>query len=690
MIFKYVLLITLFITLSWSANGQSSKEASKQLREKFGEIEEYSFHVGKDSAFYAMFDDLFQMLVVYKKKHGFDSDYNDLSMAYARVMSEKDPLVALEIIESNIENALATENKDALNRNYHEMAVFYQRFGDIEKAAEYFLKSNAMFKKQKDWQAYGYSLIDLGNFYYSIKKFDMARYYYNNAEFVFERNLKGNDLIYAQALVQNNLGLVFMEKKQADSALMCFRNALAIRMKNPANESYYSLSYLYFILAFKELNQEDSIRYYFEKAIQSQRQFKIHDELISSLISYAVYLNSRSKFKEAMDVFGEVSDLLKRYKFDIHYPRYYYNLGHLYHEKTNFDTALYYYLKADSVAQLYHQKDFIKNTNIALIDIYKDLGNYKAAINIYDKYIKNLRDEVHFENSRRDIQIQLKDRKMEDEINREVAEQNHRVIFAQALILVLLVVILVLSVVMGLRFRKQKIEIQKTIQYRDIILSIIGHDLRGPLGSVYSTLELIEMGEVEDVETQQRIIRTANQSLRSAYYLLENLLDWANFQGQRKQIAPEKLALAEIVDNIVLLLGELAKRKSIDIQVQIDPSYSIFADRNMMTAVFRNLLSNAIKFSHPDSTIEVKAEKQNKNIKISFIDHGVGMSKDALKTLQSGEKLQSTLGTKKEKGSGLGLMIITEFVKINKGHFEVESEVGKGTTFTLLLPNAGN
>ena len=112
-------------------------------------------------------------------------------------------------------------------------------------------------------------------------------------------------------------------------------------------------------------------------------------------------------------------------------------------------------------------------------------------------------------------------------------------------------------------------------------------------------------------------------------------------------------------------------------------------DRNLIEIVIRNLLSNAIKFSNPDSVVHVSAVKQEKVVKVSISDQGMGLTDEDIHTiLKEKEKIESRLGTRKEKGTGLGLIVVKEFIQLNNGQLHIESRPGKGTTFSFSLPVA--
>ena len=112
----------------------------------------------------------------------------------------------------------------------------------------------------------------------------------------------------------------------------------------------------------------------------------------------------------------------------------------------------------------------------------------------------------------------------------------------------------------------------------------------------------------------------------------------------------------------------------------------VFADPNALLTIVRNLLHNAIKFSHPAGTITIKARAGDHLVHLTITDTGVGIPPERLQTLFDLSTRQSKEGTAGEKGTGLGLHITKELVNINKGQLSVKSQLGEGTSFTMVFP----
>jgi signal transduction histidine kinase len=179
-----------------------------------------------------------------------------------------------------------------------------------------------------------------------------------------------------------------------------------------------------------------------------------------------------------------------------------------------------------------------------------------------------------------------------------------------------------------------------------------------------------------------------SESAGSIYSLLENLLEWSRTQRGAIPYNPEKVDLCQLTNDILKLSKSSAEKKHIELINNVHPSSTVFADVNMTNTLIRNLISNAIKFTPDDGKIEVGTKDINSAdyIAIYIKDSGLGISKETQEKLFRIDSHVTTLGTNKETGTGLGLILCKEFVDSHSGKIWVESELGQGCTFFFTLP----
>jgi len=197
---------------------------------------------------------------------------------------------------------------------------------------------------------------------------------------------------------------------------------------------------------------------------------------------------------------------------------------------------------------------------------------------------------------------------------------------------------------------------------------------------------LIKDFNVLDKDDMLKYLSSIRNSSKQAYSLLENLLLWARSQTGNIDFQPEILDLRDIVPDVIELLENQAKKKSISISSLIPEHCPIMADKNMIETIFRNLFTNAIKFTPKNGKIVVSIVSHNDQVEISVRDTGVGIAKEDMEFIFKIERKTTTLGTEKETGSGLGMILCKEFVEKHGGKIWVESELGNGSTFKFTIP----
>jgi signal transduction histidine kinase len=166
---------------------------------------------------------------------------------------------------------------------------------------------------------------------------------------------------------------------------------------------------------------------------------------------------------------------------------------------------------------------------------------------------------------------------------------------------------------------------------------------------------------------------------------MDNLLHWAKSQMQAHTLHPQKIILKDLVDEVLHVLYLQAEAKKIQIENNAVNGTSAWADRDMINLVLRNLISNAIKFSPSGARISIGAKELSASAEVYVKDAGKGISTEEMKKIEA-QEFYTTNGTVQEQGTGLGLMLCKEFLVKNKGQLRIESEPGKGSTFTFVLP----
>jgi PAS domain S-box-containing protein len=240
---------------------------------------------------------------------------------------------------------------------------------------------------------------------------------------------------------------------------------------------------------------------------------------------------------------------------------------------------------------------------------------------------------------------------------------------------------------------KLKNELLQTINAeKDKFFSIIAHDLKGPLSAFVAATQIIT-DEIQTMSLEE--IKDITESMRTSatniFSLLENLLEWSRLKRGGMDFVPLKLNLKKNTGDSINVLIESARKKGIEILVNIPDELEIFADSHMFETVIRNLVSNAIKFTAPGGKVSVTALDNNDHfIEIKISDSGIGMTPELKNRLFQINEKTSRTGTGGEPSTGLGLLLCKEFIEKHDGKIWVESEVGMGSTFTFTMPLKSN
>lgn len=273
--------------------------------------------------------------------------------------------------------------------------------------------------------------------------------------------------------------------------------------------------------------------------------------------------------------------------------------------------------------------------------------------------------------------------------------------------IIILLVVFVLVVIFALVYLfialKLKKQLQKSLQLeeylkdsnstKDRLISIIAHDLKNPFSGIISLSSLVLM-DVENIDKAElkNSLRLIRNSAEDAYQMLKNLLEWVVIQQDGIKARQRSVKVYEEYLHIFDLYKEQASKKNITISLSINATHTAYTDPHMLEVVIRNLITNAIKFTNFGGHISVETRVHKDlntaedKISLSVKDNGIGMTEQSIDEIMTSTVFKSNPGTEKEKGTGLGLVIIKEFIAANEGILSVQSSIGKGSTFSLILP----
>ncbi len=237
--------------------------------------------------------------------------------------------------------------------------------------------------------------------------------------------------------------------------------------------------------------------------------------------------------------------------------------------------------------------------------------------------------------------------------------------------------------------RKEIIEkqLRESNATKNKMFSIIAHDLTSPFNSLLGFIDLLKTDfDSLTHEEMEQYINALHVNSKNLFSFVKNLLIWSRSQQNVIQPSPETLLLRREVDRLLDVHRTMAVNKGIRLVNRVPETVRVYMDRNLLDTILRNLISNALKFSYSGNKVEISAIQKGTSVQVIVKDQGVGMDKESVETLFDPERKIKSRGTQNEEGTGLGLLIVKEFVEKSNGTVRVESKPGKGTTFVLTLP----
>lgn len=237
--------------------------------------------------------------------------------------------------------------------------------------------------------------------------------------------------------------------------------------------------------------------------------------------------------------------------------------------------------------------------------------------------------------------------------------------------------------------RRQNEKLKETLEARDKLYSVIAHDLRAPIGTIKMINASVENQKVKIKDPGiRKLFEMINETTEEAFNLLENLLRWTRNQNGKTKVYATVFNLSKVIRQVVSLFSTIAETKGISLHNHALSDIYIHADEDMVKTVLRNLISNAVKFTYPGGQIDIALSQTPEAALVSVKDNGKGIPAHLQTRLLKSNEYITTYGTRNEKGSGLGLVLTHDFLKMNKGKFWFSSQEGIGTTFFFTLPLA--
>ncbi len=544
-------------------------------------------------------------------------------------------------------------------QNLNRLGVYYRSMNLQEDALKLYEEALTISRKANIPVQIGHSLNNIGQIFFYQDQFQESLNYYLEAEKKFLEIGDQEGLAYNY----NGMSLVLAAIGDLEQALATVNKAIKIREKL-GNERQLTVS---------KFNRAD--------ILMSMGDYTNAEPDIMNLYDYGM-ANDKIRAINALEKLVELK--LKTYRYS---------------------QAVTY---AEEAMSLHKEKPFSES----LIEIYQMMYHYffdRGNTIESKKYLglleseRNRLNEIKTKNYLAGLTI----KKQRDEIaslqrEKELMEINNRFKFYLSIVLFLLAFAMFVAFSIYYRYylkqkenliqlkeKQRQIEAQANELDRlniikDKIFSILAHDLKAPMDSLWGMVKLIDEENLTQSEFEE-YLPIISQNLGNNSILLENLLIWSRSQMKGMNVQISRINLFKLVEENIRFLASSGYYKGQVIENFVAENIEVEADKNMIDIVFRNLLTNALKFTKEGDQIIVDIKESDNVYTVCVSDQGTGISEDGLKKL-FGKDFHSTNGTHQEKGTGLGLILTKELVQKNKGEIWAESTLGMGSTFCFTLP----
>lgn len=572
--------------------------------------------------------------------------------------NRNEEITALEYFNASLQASRLSNNFKTVGSSYSMMGTIFRVNGLYDRAIEYIVNSKLNYEKAGFSEGNAWSAYLLGRIYFDLKLPDKALQYFQEALEIYIKQASLDKNQNGVALCYEQIGLLNLESGNYKEAHRFIDNTIQIYA---VNKSAYGLS-------------------------NAQKNLGMIEYSMGNYDLGEKYLN------ESLKVKNEVGDFLNL-------PTIHEYLGLCLIGKGQIDEGFKSLNNGLELAIANNQKKIQLNIYSKLTEAYLKINDLKNAFDCQKKQIE-IQDlllsgaaNIKIEQLQAIYEIDKQNRQIielekQNQINSLVISQ-HRI--SQLVMILGIIIAFLISISIYwfyTKIRRKNLELKETNAAKDKLFAIIAHDLRGPTGNLASFLRhLYDTFNDHSQAELKEILLSLYNSAENVSGLLENLLIWARSQLNKIKFSPEELRLTDLIQNSIKGLNQSAENKQIDIEFELNDQIFVLADANMVQTIIRNLFSNAIKFTHRGGSIIIKTDVSNMdNACISIIDNGVGIEKTSLAQIFDINSKIHTTGTENEQSTGLGLILVKDFVEKNKGIITIDSQIGKGTIATFTLP----
>jgi signal transduction histidine kinase len=610
----------------------------------------------------------------------------------------------------SLENKIKTEKQDTLRiKLLYQLSKEFYRNRDFKKALLCNEQRLALVKKAGTPRDLVVAYSNIGTCYNELAFYDKAIAFYYKALQTCDKYKIHDDKIHAN--VFRSIGMVYDNLNNSDLAQIYYTRSLEIYKKMKSESGIANCLSEIGIIYDKEKKYTEALRNYRQANLLYIKLQDAEGDFSTNNNIGLLYQNTK-RYDSALYFYNKCVDIANQMKADYLLIPARLNLGNLYNMTGKYALAYSNISQGLALAKSQAELPMIQKGYEYLSDYYSKVKDFEKAYKYLDKsaVLKDSLYSSEMNSKTAEMQAKYEFEKNEadnERLQRENVLQSltlskktsliHWLIFTLALLILASAAIIRNTRIKkrtaeelrtkNIEIEKQKKELESLVATKDKFFSIIAHDLKSPFNSLLGFSDLLyeSFSELDDTEKYE-YIEQVHHSSQGLFELLENLLQWSRAQMGKMEWNPEKVDMKKIFTDNLSILQIGLNNKMINIESDLNSNATVYADPNMVLTIVRNLLTNALKFTDKGGIIQIHSTPMDGQLKFTISDNGMGISEENQKKLFLIDEKFKTNGTAGEKGTGLGLLLCKEFVKINKGEIWVESELGKGSSFSFTLP----
>jgi len=596
-----------------------------------------------------------------------------------------------------------TTTKDSVD--YYLRESKNHSFSNLNNAKFYLAKAEKIAKKLNDKNLIADVIYNYGSNYYINGSYDIALQNYIKAEEIYDS--QNNELGVAKCLMGKgiiqqgfgrdkealknfkksiaicnkfndekfttknllNIGISQTNLALHNEAYISFKKALKLSLKNKSTEDSQMAMNKLANIHFKK-NNLDSTLYYYQKVLNDTVKPNLWEKAYALSGLSEVFLK-KGDYQQAVDYGLKGLETAKKVgaKWDI--ARAAEILSRVYHQQNDDENAYYYLEMNKKYNDSLYAESKIKEVNILQLEA-KEAENQKliTKTEIAQQKLYNTRIFVGFIFF---LLISLlifiyqysKYTNQKEKLYKQIDAKNKEIESQQSMII------------------SQNLALEELNQTKNKLFSVLSHDLKSPMNSL---LQVIELNKDEDLtkEEQAVIYEHLHKQVEGTSAMLNNILSWASSQIDGAKVKLEKVELNQIIEETVNSLYRDAFKKKISFLHDKKDIHFVNADIGQARIILQNILANALKYAPLNSKIEIFYSEEDKYQNVHIRDFGDGINQSKIQEIISFDKrLSSEKGTSMEEGTGLGLLLVKQFLLNNNGKLDIKSTEGKMTEFVI-------